>query len=89
MEVWEMRELVASAYFSPQWKYRVSKMPERQIIAIYFNLEERGLFTPEAIARRKQTEKGIQIRKEQNARKKYYREFKAPAPKQLTIFDFI
>lgn len=89
MEVPEMRDLVAGAYFSPQWKYKVSKMRDNQIIAIYFSLEGRGMFTKEAIERRKETEKMIKVKKERAAWKKQYNALKAPVPKQLTIFDFM
>ncbi len=43
MSVCQMREYVRNAYQGDKWKNRVAKMPDNQIIAIYFRLiEERS-----------------------------------------------
>ena len=40
-----MRSQVADVYRSDRWRKRVALMGERQVIAIYHNMKERGQFT--------------------------------------------
>ena len=44
MTVDKMRCKVAEAYGGPTWQYRVKSMDDRQIIAIYKDMCERGVF---------------------------------------------
>lgn len=37
----KMRQAVIDEYDSPSWRFRVSKMKQGQIIAIYFSIQER------------------------------------------------
>ena len=37
----EMRSYISNRYDSMKWKYKVSRMPTRQVIAVYRNLKER------------------------------------------------
>ena len=39
-----MRSQVADVYRSDRWRKRVALMGERQVIAIYHNMKERGQF---------------------------------------------
>ena len=42
MNLHEMRNFISKAYPGQEWKNRVKKMGENQIIAIYYNLVNRG-----------------------------------------------
>lgn len=37
----KIKKAVIEAYDSPSWRFRVSKMKQSQIIAIYFSIQER------------------------------------------------
>lgn len=37
----KMKQAVITAYDSPSWRFRVSKMKQGQIIAIYFSIQDR------------------------------------------------
>lgn len=37
----KMKKAVIEAYDSPSWRFKVSKMKQSQIIAIYFSLQKR------------------------------------------------
>ena len=41
-----MRLAVSRAYRGDKWKEKVRAMSERQVIALYFSFEEKGLFNP-------------------------------------------
>jgi hypothetical protein len=43
MNAFEMRDQVKSAYPSKTWKEKVAKMPDDQIVALYYNFIKRGL----------------------------------------------
>lgn len=45
MTVREMRREISKVYPGECWKNRVSKMPEDQVIAVYFSFLETGRFT--------------------------------------------
>lgn len=40
-EFLKMKNAVIAAYDSPSWRFRVSKMKQGQIIAIYFSIQNR------------------------------------------------
>ncbi len=42
MNVEKMRSALAEVYSSPKWRLRLQQMPDRQIVAIYKNMESRG-----------------------------------------------
>ena len=42
MEVYIMRDWVKSAYPGPNWKAKVDKMPDAQILALYKSLIKQG-----------------------------------------------
>lgn len=42
MSVEQMREAIAWVYPSEKWKYRVSKMADDQVMAIYFKFNQEG-----------------------------------------------
>jgi hypothetical protein len=44
MLVGDMRKKVKSVYANPTWDKKVDGMPDRQIIAIFYNMEEKGKF---------------------------------------------
>lgn len=46
MSVEEMRREIAIAHNGDGWKYRVSKMRDEQVIAIYYSFLKRGKFNP-------------------------------------------
>lgn len=44
MTVDKMRNMVADAYKGPLWRMKVQEMPDRQVIAVYKDMEQRGVF---------------------------------------------
>lgn len=44
MSIEDMRGWVASAYKTKSWKAKVSKMPDNQILALYFRFAQQGKF---------------------------------------------
>lgn len=44
MTVAMMRKWVVSAYNNPTWMNKVAMMPDIQVIAIYRNMQKRGVF---------------------------------------------
>ena len=46
MTVNQMRCKVAEAYSGPLWRLKVQEMPDKQIIAVYKDMEQRGVFEP-------------------------------------------
>jgi hypothetical protein len=42
MDAYQMRDWVKSAYPGPNWKTKVDKMSDEQIIALYFSLVKQG-----------------------------------------------
>lgn len=46
MTVEQMRERVGQAYPHPKWQARLREMGDRQIIAIYKHMAEKGQFQP-------------------------------------------
>jgi len=42
MTIEQMRSCVAGAYFGDQWKKKVAKMPDDQIVALYHSLVKQG-----------------------------------------------
>ena len=40
----DMRETISKVYSTKTWPYRVSIMPDSQVIAIYYSFLERGKF---------------------------------------------
>ena len=44
ISVYDMRLLVSQVYKSDTWKNKVQRMPDRQIMAIYYSFCERGEF---------------------------------------------
>lgn len=45
-----MREMIRDAYPGPAWKDRVSRMPDDQVIAVYYNFLRSGKFNPKPYA---------------------------------------
>jgi len=43
MSVKEMRDAIRQVYDTDTWRYKVSKMKEGQVIAVYFSFKKRGL----------------------------------------------
>ena len=43
VSVEEMRKQVMNAYHGKEWEAKVKKMSDAQIIAIYWNLQKRGV----------------------------------------------
>lgn len=44
MTVREMRHYISKVYPGERWKKKVAKMPDDQVMAVYFNFEERKMF---------------------------------------------
>lgn len=38
MNAQQMRDAVSKAYSGPDWPYKVKKMPDNQVIALYYRL---------------------------------------------------
>lgn len=68
-----MRKAVMDLYSAASWKDKVSRMPDKQVIAIYRRSEQTGLFD-----KRKKANKLARKMKKENER--YV---------QLTIFDYM
>lgn len=41
-DIFEKRKKVAEAYPTETWKAKVKKMPDRQIVAVFFRLRRQG-----------------------------------------------
>lgn len=41
MTIGEMRKVVADAYPGKSWRYKVSRMSEAQVMAIYYSIRDR------------------------------------------------
>ncbi len=41
MEVWQMRNYIAAEYNTASWKDKVQKMPEKQVMDVYFSFLKR------------------------------------------------
>ena len=44
MLISEMRKKVKNAYGNSTWDRKVDNMPDKQVIAIFYNMQERGVF---------------------------------------------
>ena len=44
MRIASMRKAIANVYNSPRWSNRVARMPDNQVIAIYYRFLEQGRF---------------------------------------------
>lgn len=44
MSVDQMREAIAKVYDNPTWEYKVRRMADNQVIAIYKNFQRTGRF---------------------------------------------
>lgn len=42
MTIMEKRNAVSNAYPGPEWKAKVQKMSDEQVVAVYFRLKEQG-----------------------------------------------
>ena len=42
MEVYQMRDRIIEAYPGPNWKKKVDKMSDQQIIALFYSLVKQG-----------------------------------------------
>lgn len=54
MTIASMRKAISRVYNSPRWFNRVAKMPDNQVIAIYYSFLEQGRFNrvdPKAISK--------------------------------------
>lgn len=40
----EMRKKVKTVYNNYTWRSKVDSMPDKQVIAIFYNMQERGMF---------------------------------------------
>ena len=54
MEVYQMREKIADAYPYDKWKDKVAKMYDNQVIAIYYNFLETGVFEKKVDLKKKE-----------------------------------
>ena len=59
MEVYQMREKIADAYPYDKWKDKVAKMYDNQVIAIYYNFLETGVFEKKVDLKKKEEIKNI------------------------------
>lgn len=41
MEIWQMRNYIAAEYNTASWKDKVQKMPDKQVMAIYYSFLRR------------------------------------------------
>lgn len=48
MGVEQMRDAIADVYSGWKWKDRVARMPEDQVMAVYFKFQSRGMFEVKA-----------------------------------------
>lgn len=53
MTVDKMRCKVAEAYEGPVWRFKVQEMSNRQVIAVYKDMERRGVFEPKKTPKNK------------------------------------
>lgn len=44
MEIPQMREMISNVYSSDTWRWKVERMPDHQVLAIYFDFLARGMF---------------------------------------------
>lgn len=51
MTVEQMRDKIAEVYGSFKWKDRVARMYDDQVIAVYYNFVERGMFEKKSAVR--------------------------------------
>lgn len=56
MQVDDMREKIASVYPGAGWKWKVRHMPEKQVMAVYFDFLKRGRFDKPKKAKAKEPE---------------------------------
>ena len=63
MDVSKMRDLVMhqEKYNSPSWHFRVSRMSDSQVIAIYHNFLHKGLFDKKKKVKKAQDEENYQF----------------------------
>lgn len=40
----EMRHDISKVYLNTSWKKKVANMPDKQVMAVYYNFLERGMF---------------------------------------------
>ena len=59
MDVEKMRSTLAELYTGPGWKLRCQQMPDRQIVAIYKDMEKKGRLKQNAKRKSKRREPGI------------------------------
>lgn len=57
MTVPQMRATVRDAYNGKSWKYKVDRMSDVQVQAVYFSLRERGAFDKKPVEYNKYGEK--------------------------------
>jgi len=56
----EMRSDISKVYLNTTWKKKVARMPDKQVMAIYYNFLARGMFghVPKPIHSRRDTSNG-------------------------------
>lgn len=54
MTVEQMRSAIADVYFGPIWKAKVARMPDYQVMAIYFRFEKEGQFNQSKPVKKKE-----------------------------------
>ena len=59
MDVSKMRCTLAELYTGPKWKLKCQTMPDRQVIAIYKDMERKGRLKQNAKHKSKRREPGI------------------------------
>lgn len=57
----EMRHDISKVYLSSGWKKKVANMPDKQVMAIYYNFLERGMFGH--VPRPRSSQRELQIHK--------------------------
>lgn len=61
MTVDQMRSALCELYTGPKWRLKVQGMPDRQVIAIYKDMQSKGRFTQKNKRKRKEPKKATAI----------------------------
>ena len=56
----DARYIISKLYSSPIWKDKVKKMPDKQVLAIYFSSCDRGAFDKPKKSKKKEIHKHIE-----------------------------
>lgn len=53
----QMRDLVRNAYKGEEWRAKVDRMPDNQVIRLYYSFNERGTFNKKPTKARREKRK--------------------------------